>query len=217
MPLDAQMLEATFGQDMGPRGEAWYTFAGPAGQQQPTAHYLLVAALEQDWALSLETLQGAIAGRGKEQVDQIPDQYWVLEHSAGPRVVSTLTREQPLRLMACELSNFQLYTLVPALPVQVSSSLVGDTLVALQWSVVGELDKWVGASAARLQSTQANGGRASAEIECVVGETVSVSFISPFGEVVDAICRCDGSAVPASAGNSFDLRSMVASSDGQCV
>lgn len=212
MPIDAQMLQAAFngsGHQQGPRGEVWYSFAGPVQQQQhqqAVVHYLSVVDLEVDWQLSLgafrDTVQSRMSG-GKFAAD-LSARYWVLERSSPGRVVGVLSQETPLTLRACGISDFQLYTVVP----QVHEAEAESP----NWSVVGELDKWVGASAARFQEIRAGAEAASAVFDCVGGETVSVSFISPIGEVATSTCSCDAAAT----GVHGDIKRMVATSEGLC-
>lgn len=255
MPIDAQMLQATFQTQMGgsvegPKGEVWYTFSGPAQQQKQgrlkgednqegrgeviesgahLVHYLSVMDLQAKWSFTLEEFHAAVQSRAGTDT-QLFEHYWVVERASvavlasGGKTVATLSKHAPLMLQACGLPDFQLYSLVPAVPAEAGKGL--------RWSVLGELDKWVGISPARVFSTtmDATGAGASVLFECVSGETLDIGFISPKGELVTTSCQCawdmSNSSVPFTSSSTIgavrdmfnnNTQKMVASSDGQCV
>lgn len=140
--------------------------------------YVLVADLQSDYSVTLSDIRYRDTTAKLQAIEA---------NATTPISVDAST---PLKVKACKLQDFQIYSLSPELP--------------NGWTLLGELNKWVTVSSDRFSELDASPMGAAVTATGTIGETITVSWMHSGTKVeVDCTFPHDGSirvAVDSSSG-----------------
>jgi len=164
--------QARAAQDAGPNGEVWSTASTVGGA---VYRHVLVPLLREAYALRPSELAAndglAQPANGQLIFDN------AFRYAEVP--VATFSDDEPLKMVACDRTDFKLYHTVP---------LLGNG-----WGLVGETSKWVPVSPVRVRSvaTSSSGAPVTLQLAGVAGESITFRFVSTgAGEPVVHAVNC---------------------------
>jgi hypothetical protein len=155
--IDKVFYYNAFGDEEYPNGEIWFASSSVSGYK---FGYLLVADLKKSYQL----LYGDIElGMQKNHIA-----YNKMDES-----ISIFSWKSPLPLSACGLDDFVVYTLSP--------------IFNNGWSIIGEVDKWVGISSSRFVVIDTREG-VVVHVSGSSGEVIRIGFVDPEMNLILVTC-----------------------------
>lgn len=167
--IDAGFVQGALHNGVGPDGDVWFA---PSTISNQIYGSLFVAELASAW----EIKPSHVGYHNKEQ------KFFVHEANMTSATSGFIWSEDtPLKLNACETSDFQVWTVSPVL--------------SNGWTVLGELSKWVPVSPTRLLEVSAiQEGGVKVLLAGVATEEITITFVTPKQTTVSFTCT-----IPAAA------------------
>lgn len=113
-----------------------------------------------------------------------------LAYNKMDETIKLFSLKHSLPLSACGLDDFSVYTISP--------------IFKNGWSVLGEVEKWVGMSSARFVSIDIRSDEIAVAVSGSFGEVITIGFVDPDMNVIVAQC-------------SFESAIMIVGSNSSCT